>query len=110
MELPEWEGYSFELARTLAESALKDLANAHTSLEQKTGAVMLMAGFHWTKKAIRVVGAAEISGLAQRAMRPNYTKELARKWRAWLHKLWFAPPDLMVDQPHKWWNLIAITV
>ena len=40
-------------------------------------------------------------------MRLNYTKEFAKKWRAWLHKLWFAPPDLMAEQPRKWWNLIA---
>ena len=69
----------------------------------------LALGFHWTKKAIKAVGAARISGLAQRAMRLNCTKELARKWRAWLHKLWFAPPELTVERPHKWWDVTATT-
>ena len=67
-------------------------------------------GFRWTQKAIRAAGADKISGLARRAMRLNYTKELAKKWREWLHKLRFAlPPELMAEQPRKWWNLIATT-
>ena len=69
----------------------------------------LALGFHWAKQAVKAVGAARISGLAQRAMRLNCARELARKWRAWLHKLWFAPPELTIDQPHKWWNVIATT-
>ena len=107
MELPEWEDYSSELARALVDNASRNLANANATLEQKMRAMRLMMGFHWARKAIRAVGAAKISGLAQRAMRLNCTKELARKWRAWLHKLWFAPPELAVEHPHKWWNLIA---
>ena len=101
MELPEWGGYSSELARALVENASRDLANAHTSLGRKSRAMKLMMGFHWAKKAIRAAGAAEISGLAQQAMRLNYAKELAEKWRAWLRKLWFAPPELMAEQPRK---------
>ena len=64
---------------------------------------------HWAKKAIRAVGAAKISGLAQRAMRLNCARDLAGKWRAWLHKFRFAPPELMVEQPHKWRNVVATT-
>ena len=78
MELPEWEEYSYELARALVDAALRDLANAHTSLEQKARAMKPTSGFHWAKKAIRAVGAAKISGLAQRAMRLNHTGELAK--------------------------------
>ena len=107
MESHEWEEYSFELARTLATDASRTIANANTTLEQKTRAMRLALGFNWTKRAIKAVGAARISGLAQRAMRLNCTRELARKWRAWLHKLWFAPPELTIEQPHKWWNVMA---
>ena len=82
MELPESQHYSFELARALVDSASRELANANTSPEQKLRAPKLMVGFQWAKKTIRAVGAARISGLAQRDMRLNYTKELARKWRA----------------------------
>ena len=71
MELPEWEGYSFELARALIDDTSRDLANANTTPQQKMRAMKLMMGFRWTKKAIRAAGAAEISGLAQRAVRLN---------------------------------------
>ena len=40
-------------------------------------------------------------------MRLDCAREFARGWRAWLRKLWFAPPELMVEQPRKWRNLIA---
>ena len=40
-------------------------------------------------------------------MRHPHTEELARKWRAWLHTIWFAPPGFAVEEPRKWWNLIA---
>ena len=79
MELPEWEGYSFELARALIDDTSRDLVNASTTPQQKMRAMELMVGFHWAKKAIRAAGAAEISGLAQRAVRLNCARELARK-------------------------------
>ena len=109
MELPELEGCSIELARALTDDASRDLANANVTLERKMRAMKLMMGSQWTKEAIRAVGAAKISGLAQRAMRLNCTKDLARKWRARPHKLWFAPPEIAVEEPHKWWTLIATT-
>ena len=79
MELPEWEGYSFELARALIDDTSRDLANANTTPQQKMRAMKLMMGFRWTKKAIRAAGAAEISGLAQRAVHLNCARGLARK-------------------------------
>ena len=109
MDPSEHEKYSFELARTLVSDASRCVANANTSLQQKSRAMELVLGFNWTKKSIKAIGAARISGLAQRATRLNCTKDLARKWRAWLHKLWFAPPELSVDHPHEWWNIIATT-
>ena len=78
-ELPEWEGYSFELARALTDDTSRDLANANTTPQQKMRAMKLMMGFHWAKKAIRAAGAAEISGLAPRAVRLDCAGELARK-------------------------------
>ena len=60
MEFLEWEEYSYELARTPVDAASRDLANAHTSLEQKARATKLLLGFHWAKKAIRAAGAAKI--------------------------------------------------
>ena len=79
MELPEWEGYSFELARALIDDTSRDLANANATPQQKMRAMKLMMGFRWAEKAVRAAGAAEISGLAQRSMRLNFTKEPARK-------------------------------
>ena len=109
MALPEWEEYSFELARALVDNASRDIANGNATLGQKMRTVKLVMGFHWTQKAIKAAGAAKISGLAQRAMRLDCARDLATKWRAWLHKLWFAPPEITVEQPHKWWNVIATT-
>ena len=102
MELPEWEGYSFELARALVDAASRNLANAHMPLEEKSKAMRLSLGFHWTRRAIRAVGAAKISGLAQRAMRHPCAKEPARKWRAYLYSTWPAPPELAIEEPRKW--------
>ena len=82
MDLAEWGGYSFELARALVTDASRCIANANASLRQKSRAMQLVLGFHWAKKSIRTVGAARISGLAQRALRLNCTEDLARKWRA----------------------------
>ena len=93
MELPAWEGNSFELARALVEAASGDSANAHVSLEEKSEALGLTLGFHWTKKAIEAVGAATISGLAQRAMRHPCAKEVARNWRP--------PPALTVATAYR---------
>ena len=109
MEPSEWEKYSFELAKALVTDASRAIANDNASLLQKTRAMQLVLGFHWAKKSIKAAGAAKISGLAQRAMRLSCAKDLARKWRTWLHKLWFAPPELSVEHPHKWWNVIATT-
>ena len=109
MDPSEHEKYSVELARTLVSDASRCVANANTSLQQKSRAMELVLGFNWAKKSIKAIGAARISGLAQRATRLNCTKDLARKWRAWLHKLWFAPPELSVEHPHKWWSIIATT-
>ena len=67
----------------------------------------LVLGFQWAKNSIKAAGAAKISGLAQRGSRLSCTEYLAKKWRPRLHKLWFAPPELMVEKPHKWWNVIA---
>ena len=86
MEPSEWEKYSFELARALVTDASRAIANDSTSLHQKTRAMELALGFLWAKKSIRAVGAAKISGLAQRAMRLNCMKDLARKWRTCLHR------------------------
>ena len=76
MEPPEWEGCNFDLARALTDNASRDLANSNMTLERKMRAMKLMLGLRWAKKAIRAGGAAEISGLAQRAMRLNCTKDL----------------------------------
>ena len=109
MDPDEHEKFSFLLAKTLVADASRCLANANASTQEKSRAMELVLGFNWTKKSISATRAASISGLAQRASRLNCTKDLARKWRAWLHKLWFAPPELSVENPHKWWNIIATT-
>ena len=92
MEPPDREACSFELARTLVYAASRDLANAQLSSEEKVRAMRLVMGFLWTKKAIRGVVAAKISVVAQRAMRYPHAKDLARKWRAWLHRIWLPRP------------------
>ena len=90
MEPPDREACSFELARTLVYAASRDLASAQLSSEEKSRAMRLVMGFLWTKKAIRGVVAAKISVVARRAMRYPHAKDLARKWRAWSHRIW--PP------------------
>ena len=77
MEPPEWEGYSFELARALVDAASRDPANAQMSSEEKARAMRLVPGFHWTENTVRAAGVAEIWGAAQRAMRRPGTKDIA---------------------------------
>ena len=103
----DWEACSFELARTLVDAASRDLADSQLSPEEKSRAMRLVMGFQRTKKAIRVVGAARISVVAQRATPCPHAKDLARKRRAWLRRIWFAPPELSAEDRHKWWDLIA---
>ena len=67
----------------------------------------LVTGFQRPKKDVRDVEAARISVAAQRATRCPQTKDLARKWRAWLHRMRFASPELSAEDPHKWWGLKA---
>ena len=107
MEPPDREACSFELARTLVNAASRDPANAQLSSEGKARAMRLGMCLQRTKKAFRGVGAARISAAAQRAMRYPQTKDLARKWRAWWRRIWFAPPELSAEDPYKWRNLIA---
>ena len=92
MEPPDREACSFELARTLVYAASRDLANAQLSSEEKARAMRLVIGFLWAKKAIRDVVAAKISVVAQRAVRHPHAKDLARKWRAWLRRIWPSHP------------------
>ena len=107
MEPPEWEGCGFELARALVGAASRVLANAQMSSEEKARATILVLGFHWAEKTVRAVGAANIAVVARRAMRHPGTKDLARKRRARLRRIWFALPQLSAEEPRKWWNLIA---
>ena len=74
------------------DAATRDLANAQLSPEGKAKAMRLAMGFQRAKEAVRSVGAARISAAAQRAMRYPYTKDLVRKWRAWLDRILLAPP------------------
>ena len=107
VEPPDWEACSFELARTLADAASRDLASAQLSQGEKARAVRLAMCFQWAKEAIRGAGAARISAAARRAMRCPHAKDLARKWRAWLHGIWFVPLEPSAADPRKWWNLTA---
>ena len=80
MELSEWEPHIFEIARTFADAAPRDLANAQLSPEEEM--------------------AARISVAAQRATRYHHTRDIARVWRAWLRRVWYAPPEPSVEDPH----------
>ena len=79
MEAPDWEACSFELARTLVGATSRDLANAQLSAEEEARSMMIALGFHRAKKAIRRVGAARLSVMAQWATRLPHTKDLARR-------------------------------
>ena len=107
MEPPDWEACSFELARTLVDAASSDLANAQLPQEEKARATRRVIGFQRAKKAIRNVGAARISLAAQRAASCPHAKGIARKWRALFRRVWFAPPELSVEDPHEWWYFVA---
>ena len=91
VELPDWKTCN------LADAACRDLANVHLSPEVEAKAISTVMASQWPTKAIRNVGAARIFVVAQRAMRRPRTKDLARKWRDWLHRIAFAPPELSAE-------------
>ena len=109
MELPEWEGYSFELARASGDAASRDLANAHMSLEEKSKAARLTLGqeplgqesdqSHWVGQNIRAGAASHASPLREGARQEMASMDPCDLVRP--------PPELAVEEPRKWWNLIA---
>ena len=92
------------------DAASRVLSDAHLSPEDMTRAMRLAAGFQPPKKAIRRVVAAGISAAAQRATRCPREKDLARNWRAWLQRIWSAPPELSAEDPRNWRNLVSTAV
>ena len=49
MDPAEHEKFSFQLAKTLVSDASRCVANANTSLQEKSRAMELVLGFNWTK-------------------------------------------------------------
>ena len=66
-----------------------------------------MAGSHWDKACVRSVRVNRLSAVLSGADINPHAKLFARALKLRLHRIWFAPPELMVEEPRKWRKLIA---
>ena len=66
-----------------------------------------LAGFSWNKKTKGAVGPRELSEITERVVINPIAKKLAEDLKVHIRRMWFAPPGLTVEDPRKWWNLIA---
>ena len=109
MEGREWETPNSSLAAYLVDFASRKLANPNESRFEKLGAFKLVCGFEWSRRTIAKVSPHKLSALVQRAVRYEATKELAKKLRTTLRKIWFSTPPIVAEDPHEWWALLAST-
>ena len=106
MEGREWEILTSNLAAYLVEFASRKLANPNESQIEKLGALKRLRGFEWSRRAIAKASPHKISALVQRAVCNEATKELAKKLRTTLRKIWFATPPIVAGGPHEWRALL----
>ena len=104
MEGREWGILNSNLAAYLADFASRKLANPNESRFEKLGAFKLVCGFEWSRRAITKVSPHKLSALVQRAARYEATKELAKKLRSTLHKIWSPRPARVVGTACHHWN------
>ena len=107
MELRDWGECSVELASFSADQASGNLASRRVNNEQKLKPLRHVTGFSWNRKVTRADGSGKLSAITQRAVINRRAKDLAKALKMRLRRLWRAPPDLSIEDPHKWWNLIA---
>ena len=60
----------------------------------------LLVGFSCYRKAMRRVKSDKLSMIIQRATRDPETEGLGKALRTKLRKIWSAPPELSVANPH----------
>ena len=56
---------------------------------------------------MRAVGANRLPAVLQMAVVNPHAYQLAQALQLRLRPIWFAPPELMVEEPSKWWDLLA---
>ena len=103
----DWELCGGELACYVVHRASLDLANHNLDIHDAISVLRRMVGFAWDMACMRAVGANRLPAVPQRAVINPHTKRPARALKLRQHRIWRAPPGLMVDEPRKWWNLIA---
>ena len=107
MDSVDWELCGKELASFAVDRASSDLANRNLASREKLSSGLRVAGFGWNKAFVRAIGDNRLSADPQRAAVNPHTKQLARASKLRLRRIWWAPPGLAVDEPHKQWDLIA---
>ena len=109
MEGREWGTLNSNLAACLVDFASRKLANPNESRFEKLDAFKRVCGFEWSRRTIAKASPRKISALVQRAVRNEATKELAKKLRTTLRKIWFSTPPIVAEDPHEWWALLSST-
>ena len=56
---------------------------------------------------MNAVGSRKLSAITQGAVINPSAREVAEVLKVLLRRIWFAPPETPVEDPHKWRNLIA---
>ena len=91
----------------MVDRASADLAYRNVDNQENLSSLRPMAGFQWNKAHMGAVGAERLSAVLQGAVVNPRARQLAQSLKLRLRRIWFAPPKLMVEEPHKWWDLIA---
>ena len=107
MDGQERDVLNVDLAAYLVDLASRKLANPNEAQTEKLKAFRMVCGFQWSKKAICGVSPHKVSSLVQRALRNDATKDLAKKLRPGLHKIYFANPPILAGDAQQWWALLS---
>ena len=107
MDSVDWEICGNGLASFVVDRASLDLANHNSDNHKEISSFRRMVAFARNKAFVRAVGANRISAVLQRTVIDPHTKQLPQALKLRLNRIWFAPPELAVGEPRKWWNLIA---
>ena len=90
----------------MVDQAFAGLARRRVNNEEKLKSLQRVAGFSWNRN-MRSVGSRKLPVITQRSAINQRAKELARALKMRFRRLWFAPPELAIENPRKWWNLVA---
>ena len=91
----------------MVDEASAALASRRVNNEEKLKALRHVADCSLNKEVASAAGSRKLSAIMQRAAINPPTEEPAKALEMRFFRLSLAPPYLSIEDPHKWWNLIA---